>query len=285
MRLFYLILAIVVGLPSSAQSGTFEILATHYPLYVFAKNISDGVNEVHVHTLNQSHRGCAHDYRLTPIDTQRAVQASLVFYNGTHVEKSLEKLLKVVAKENLVGTAGANNMDNEHLFSDPHLASRQVKLMAEKLIARLPKHRKLLESNAKAYTVKLNALTERLKQLHQQKQIVVMSLQPSLDLLLQAAGLSVFTELRDSEFSTHRSETFKQFSKWVDKNSIRALFSDTNQKPRIAHRLAEVANIPLNHLESVAGGPLPAPKDRYEKRMRDNIKILREFIRGQNAGL
>ena len=70
---------------SSAKEyeNNITIVASFYPVYILAKNITDGVEGVTVENMAQPQTGCLHDYQLTTKDRKAIEQADLFLKVGS----------------------------------------------------------------------------------------------------------------------------------------------------------------------------------------------------------
>ena len=72
------------------------IVASFYPVYVFALNLVEGIDEIEVCRMAEHNVGCLHDYTLTAKDAKLLNDATALVINGAGMEAFVEDLYKSV---------------------------------------------------------------------------------------------------------------------------------------------------------------------------------------------
>ncbi len=75
------------------QDGEVRIVTSFYPMYVLARNLTEGVTGVTVTNLTENQTGCLHDYQLTAKDMKELSAADIFVINGAGMELFMEKVL------------------------------------------------------------------------------------------------------------------------------------------------------------------------------------------------
>ena len=103
-RLLPLLLAFCLLLsacgPASQEAppdGTLEIVATTYPVYLFASEVTRGATDVSVSLMIDQPVSCLHDYTLTVKDMKALERADMILLSGAGLEESMADALAVVA--------------------------------------------------------------------------------------------------------------------------------------------------------------------------------------------
>jgi len=65
------------------------VLATTFPIYQIARNVTQGRDGVKVDLMMPSQQGCPHDYALTTQDMQKLAKANILVVNGLGMEDFL----------------------------------------------------------------------------------------------------------------------------------------------------------------------------------------------------
>lgn len=78
---------------SSQEDDTLHILATTYPIYLFTKTLTEGVDGVVVSQLIDETVSCLHDYTLTVPDMKAIERADIIIMNGAELESFMEDAL------------------------------------------------------------------------------------------------------------------------------------------------------------------------------------------------
>ena len=68
--------------PRPAEDGALHVLASTYPIYLFATAVAEGVDGVEVELLVNQPTACLHDYTLTVQDMKAIERADVLLLNG-----------------------------------------------------------------------------------------------------------------------------------------------------------------------------------------------------------
>ncbi len=71
----------------------FVLVTSFYPMYILAKNLTDGVEGIQVYNLTENQTGCLHDYQLTTGDMKLLSSADAFLINGAGMELFMDKVL------------------------------------------------------------------------------------------------------------------------------------------------------------------------------------------------
>ncbi len=177
-RLPLLLALLLACAPSLACAET--VVTSFYPIYIFALNLTDGVEGVQVANMTESGTGCLHDYTLQTGDMKLLAKADALLINGagmegflTDVAASFPDLPVVdasVGVEQLMEEDGHDHHEddghehlyNAHIWLDADTAILMVGNLAEGLIAALPQHAATIAANRDAYIARLTALDAEL---------------------------------------------------------------------------------------------------------------------------
>lgn len=157
-RLFVLVLFSML----STWGWTQSLVVSTHPIYLIAKEVTDGVEEPILLLKDQS----GHDVQLTPAHRKAIQDASLVIWLGKAHEAPLEKMLnqnrKAIALldsgilttlplRNLRGASMANTVDS-HVWLDPNNAVRIAFFIATLRSQQYPENKAKYMANAKEFS-------------------------------------------------------------------------------------------------------------------------------------
>ena len=77
----------------SSQEEGLTVLATTYPVYLFARTVAQGVEGVTVERLNTGSVSCLHDYTLSVDDMKKIEGADVIAMNGAGLEDFMDDAL------------------------------------------------------------------------------------------------------------------------------------------------------------------------------------------------
>jgi len=160
-RLLSLLLALFVltGCSPAAPAGSGEedavtIVATTYPVYLFAVAVADGVEGIRVERLDTGSTSCLHDYTLSVNDMKKIEGADVIAISGAGLEEFMEDALAASGALVIDCSEGVELLENlshhhdehdhsheghDHGHFDPHywMAPGNGIIMAENLAAGL----------------------------------------------------------------------------------------------------------------------------------------------------
>lgn len=95
-----LLILTLLALPAGAVAET--VVTSFFPIYVFALNLTDGIEGLTVRSLTSPDTGCLHDYQLQPRDMKVLSQADLFLINGAGMEGYLEEVMSTFPDKTVV---------------------------------------------------------------------------------------------------------------------------------------------------------------------------------------
>ena len=144
--------------PALASAET--VVASFYPIYLFALNLLHGVEGVELASLAEPTSGCLHDYQLQTSDMKALAQADVFLINGAGMEgyldgvfeafptlpvadasKGVELLEDCAEHDHDHDDHGHEHAFNAHIWLDAENAILMVNNLADGLIAALPRPR------------------------------------------------------------------------------------------------------------------------------------------------
>lgn len=178
-------LIVLRGEKQLAADGDFHVVASFYPIYVAALQLTDGIEGVTVESLTPATTGCLHDYQLSPTDLVTLRRADALLLNGAGAESFLDPVRERYPSLPLIDSSegvplleashehtheedhdseeeeGAHAY-NSHLWTSPVRYRAQVENLCEGLCALDPAHADAYRANAARYTAEIEAVSSRL---------------------------------------------------------------------------------------------------------------------------
>lgn len=222
-----LVLCLVLSACTPAAQRTAEdqgrqLLATTYPVYLFASEITRGVEDVSISLMIDQPISCLHDYTLTVQDMKALERADVILLNGAGLEEAMEDALETVAGTPQIdcsqgiallegeehdhdhdhgdddhqesGFLSGHSHDHEsdaHIWMDPQRACAMLENLAQGLAQLDPDNAALYETNARLAT----------EQVTQAYDLMKIALEPLTcrELITFHDGFSYFAEAFDLE--------------------------------------------------------------------------------------
>lgn len=287
LALCLFLLLVCAQAPNAAQAPSFRVLASTFPVYLFTRNICQGIEGVSVELLVPAQVGCPHDFALKPADMARLDKASVLVINGDGLEEFLDKMLagksglKVIDAAHDVPTLPAADSHHGHEHVNPHIfaAPAQAALMCDNIATELARldadHAEAYLANARPYIRSLLALDEHfaaIGAMAENRKIAIAH--DALAYLMANAGLEVTAILQNSDSVARLTALKKEFSQ----NRPVLLAGDAQYSDRLIKTLSEETGVPFALFDVCASGPENAPLDFYQRRMEENLKILEQYF-------
>lgn len=121
----FLALFLLVGCSSdapAAESGedTLTVVATTYPVYLFAAAVMDGVEGIRVERLDTGSTSCLHDYTLSVNDMKKIEGADVIAISGAGLEEFMEDALAASDALVIDCSQGVELLENASHHHDEH---------------------------------------------------------------------------------------------------------------------------------------------------------------------
>ncbi len=294
MKVFYrLILSAVSGFVFScgsnacADDGSFSIVTSFYPMYIFTLNVAKDISGVKVMNLTKPVTGCLHDYQMTPDDMKTLSAASVFVINGAGMESFMGKVIKERKDLRVVDASRGIELINEksdhgehsHESANPHvwvsvsLAMKQVANIAEGLASADPKNAARYRANAKAYLDKLESLKKKMHDaLDSLKNKKIVTFHEAFPYFAKEFGLEIAAVIEREPGSEPNAKELAETIETVRKSGIKVLLAEPQYPSKCADIIAKETGAKVYILDPVVTGPVEA--DAYINVMERNLETL-----------
>nr|MBR4280130.1 zinc ABC transporter substrate-binding protein [Clostridia bacterium] len=292
---FFLTL-LLCGAPALSSAET--VVASFYPIYLFALNLLDGIDGVEVASLAEPTSGCLHDYQLQTSDMKALARADVFLINGAGMEGYLENVFEAfpalpVADASRGVTLLEDCTDhghdhdghdhehayNAHIWLDAKNASLMVSNLAEGLIAALPAHAEAIAANRDAYVVRLAALdAEIASALSALSRKDIITFHEAFPYFANAYGLNVAAVINRDPDDALSPRQLAEMCRTVKSLGAPPLFTEPQYEDMAARTISRETGAPLYALDPIVTGPADAALTRYEDVMRQNLAVLLEAL-------
>lgn len=295
-RLLTLILALcLMATPVFALAET--AVTSFYPIWIFALNLTEGIDEIEVVNLAAPDTGCLHDYQLQTGDMKALAKADLFLVNGAGMESYLDVVRKdfpdlpvTVASEGIEFLAGQNAMEigeaeeeegvNSHIWLDAANAAAMSANLAEGLRNAFPQYADRITENETAYVEKLMALDSELREkLSGLKKNGIVTFHEAFPYFAKAYGLEVLAVVNKEPGETLTVKQMAELTEAVKALGLPPLFTEPQYEDLNARTLVQETGAQVYSLDPVVTGPEEdVPLDLYEQVMRQNAETLLEAL-------
>lgn len=261
--------------------GKINVLASTFPVYLFALNVCADIPEVEVGLLIPAAAGCPHDFALRPQDANKLSKADILIVNGAGLEDFLEKTLKnlapgvalIDASKGIRLMSDDHGHPNSHIFASPRDAALMSRNIGQGMAKADSERASLYEKNADAYATALEKISEELEKIGagaENKGIAIEH--DALAYLAENANLDIMVMIEHGDSAARLS----QLKKDLLEKKPQVLAGDSQFSDRLLQTLAKETDIPFIRLDPCAGGPENPPLDYYQTVMEGNLKVLED---------
>ena len=265
-----------------SESRNTKIVASFYPMYIIAENLTEGARNIELDLMADVNVGCLHDYTLTTEDMKKVEDADIFISNGLGMECFIDKILEsngnmktIDSSRNIQNLISEGEETNPHLWTSIEKYIAQVENISEGLQESDPDNAEIYEQNTVEYINKLEQLEsefeEQLGGLKGQKAIC---LNEAFEYSGQELGMDLIVVETDHEESTISAEELKNIIDTSKSENIDMILIDKNDNKSNAETIANETGAKIYELNSGLTGS--TDKDAYINQMRENIQILLE---------
>jgi zinc transport system substrate-binding protein len=277
--------SVILGNDNSKKNDHI-ILASFYPIYIMALNVTYGVPGVKVVNMTKPQTGCLHDYQLTPQDLKTLSAAWAFVVNGAGMESFIDKAVKQRPNMKIVeaskgielikdeGKAG----DNPHVWVSVSAAIAQVKNIADGLSAIDSVNAMRYHANANAYIVKLEALRKKMHEgLANISSRDIITFHEAFPYFAKEFNLNIVEVIEREPGSEPSAGELAETVKTIKSHKIKALFAEPQYPAKAAQTIARETGLKVYVLDPAVTGS--ASLDAYIRIMEANLTVLQEALR------
>lgn len=267
------------------------LVTSFYPVWLFTRTLTAGIDGVEVINLTEPDTGCLHDYQLQPADMKKLSGADAFLINGAGMEAFLPMItgafpsLPVLdasegielldsGEVRMIGSSEEGEV-NAHIWLDAGRAGRMMSNLAAGLIRIIPEHADRINENLSAALLRLEALDTTLRDtLYVLPRKTVITFHEAFPYFGLAYGLDVISV--GEEVS---AADLAELADLVLSLGRPPLFVEPRFENLTARTLSADTGAPLLVLDPVVTGPEEVePLEYYESVMLDNMRVLCEAL-------
>ena len=261
-------------------------LASFYPMYITALNVTQGVPGVKVVNMTKPQTGCLHDYQLTPQDLKTFSTGWAFVVNGGGMESFIDKAAKQRPDLKIINASKGIELikdkgeegDNPHVWVSVSCAIMQVKNVADGLAAIDPANTARYHANADAYIVKLEALRTKMhKGLANIASRDIITFHEAFPYFAKEFNLNIVAVIEREPGSEPSAGELAQTVKIIKSHKVKALFAEPQYPAKAAETIARETGLKVYVLDPAATGP--ASPDAYIRIMESNLAVLEAALK------
>ena len=293
-KLLFCILFLLSGCtPQKTAEQTITIVASFYPIYILAKNITDGVENVSLKNMAQPQTGCLHDYQLTTKDRKALERADLLLVNGAGMESFLEGVKRQYQNLPIVDTSVGIELlpsQKHHHHDHDHeeennghiwLFSENALKQAENICAALSEKD---SAHAQQYQQNLDLFRQQIqdfqKQQKKRKQKVVV-FHEGFDYIAKEYGFTISEEILVEEEQTPSAKELAEIIDHAKQQNVTLFFTAEDEGKKYAELLAKEVGAKVYVLNPITSGEME--KEAYFKAMQQNRMVIQEAMENEHS--
>ena len=275
----------------SATAEQARVMTSFYPIYIFALNVFDGIEEISVECMTAPQTGCLHDYQLLVSDMMKLSDSQALIVCGAGMEtyltdvqqqfpalpvidcsQGIELLCDEDGHEHGEHEEGSHAV-NAHTWLDVQNAILIVRTIEENGCALFPEHSDQIHKNADAYVLRLEALdAEITQQLAPLKGHKIVTFHEAFPYFARAYGLEIAAVISQAHEEALSPMELMEVIKAVETAGNPPLFTEPQYSSSAAEAVAAETGATIYELDPLVNGDIAL--DAYETGMRKNAETL-----------
>lgn len=271
----------------TAEGGT-TVVATTYPVYLFASAVTEGVEGYTVELMVDQPVSCLHDYTLSVNDMRTLESADVIVMNGAGLEETMEDALSSAGDTPVIDCSEGVDLlpspedpqePDPHIWMDPVLACGMLSALVEGLTALDPDHAAAFATNADGAAETIRSAHEALKaQLAGLPCRELITFHDGFQYFARAFDLTILRAIEEEAGSEASAKDVGDILADINTYGLPAVFTELNGSTATADLIAREAGIKTAPLDLImsrthAGN---GGVDDYVARLTDNITTIQE---------
>ncbi len=267
------------------HSAKFRIVASFYPIYIMALNLTENIPDVVVDNMAGQQTGCLHDYQLQSSDMQNLSSANVFLINGDGMESFLQKIAQQLPNLEIIDSSkgiqtipGEGDEEvNPHIWVSISNAILQVENLSQGLQKADPEHAAQYDENAHTYEEKLKTLRGEMHQaVDPLPNKAIVTFHEAFPYFAEEFGLTIAKVVNREPDSQPSAKELAETIHIVEESGVKAVFAEPQYPKSAADIVAKESGIKVYSLDpAVTGANDP---NAYLDAMRSNMEVLKEAL-------
>lgn len=302
-----MLLSVLLLLPGCAQapSGSSQeegltVLATTYPVYLFARTVAQGVEGVTVERLNTGSVSCLHDYTLSVDDMKKIEGADVIAMNGAGLEDFMDDALAASSAAVIDCSQGVALFENAdhiheegdgghdhghwdpHYWMDPGNAAVMVRNLQEGFALADPDHGDAYARNGEEDAGQLPSFAGDCTQaLEGAEGAALITFHDGFHYFAQALGLPLLASIEEEEGSEASAMEINEITQLVKEHQLPVIFTEVNGSDATANAISRETGCQVAQLTMLMDGPEEGDLSTYLEGVRSNVNTIVSFFGGE----
>ena len=284
----------------SSQEEGLTVLATTYPVYLFARTVAQGVEGVTVERLNTGSVSCLHDYTLSVDDMKKIEGADVIAMNGAGLEDFMDDALAASSAAVIDCSQGVALLENAdhiheegdgghdhghwdpHYWMDPGNAAVMVRNLQEGFALADPDHGDAYARNGEEAAGQLPSFAGDCTQaLEGAEGSALITFHDGFRYFAQALGLPLLASIEEEEGSEASAMEINEITQLVKEHQLPVIFTEVNGSDATANAISRETGCQVAQLTMLMDGPEEGDLSTYLEGVRSNVNTIVSFFGGE----
>lgn len=275
-------------------------VTSFYPIYIIMLNLTDGLDDVELINMSQSHTGCLHDFQLQSDDMKKIEKSTAFVINGAGMESFMDKVINEMSGINIIDSSEGIELideetanehedsklehhDHEHSEKNPHIwvsvtnYIKQVENISKGIESIDPVHAEVYQKNCKRYVEELQNLRNKMHlELDNVKNKDIITFHEAFPYFAKEFGLNIKAVINREPNSEPNVKEIADTINLVKDTNINCLFVEPQYPDKAAQVISKETGANVYTLDPAVSGKLE--KDAYLDIMEENMRVLKEAL-------
>ena len=286
----------------SSQEEGLTVLATTYPVYLFARTVAQGVEGVPVERLNTGSVSCLHDYTLSVDDMKKIEGADVIAMNGAGLEDFMDDALAASSAAVIDCSQGVALLENAdhiheegdgghdhghwdpHYWMDPGNAAVMVRNLQEGFALADPDHGDAYARNGEEAAGQLPSFAGDCTQaLEGAEGAALIPFHDGFRYFAQALGLPLLASIEEEEGSEASAMEINEITQLVKEHQLPVIFTEVNGSDATAQAIARETGCAVAQLSMCIDRPEDGALSDYYTVLADNVAAVVNGFDGEEV--
>ncbi len=285
------------------EQSQLTVLATTYPVYLFASALAENVDGVAVERLSTGQVSCLHDYTLSVDDMKKIQRADVIAMNGAGLEEFMEDALAVSDAVVIDCSQGVELLENlehhhegedhddhdhghwdPHYWMDPRRAARMVENIVQGLTAADPDNGDAYRDNGEKASLLLSTWDANIRDLLTAEGMPeitgLITFHDGFQYFAQTYGLPLLAAIEEEAGSEASAREINEITALVKEKNIPVIFTEVNGSDATAKAIARETGCAVAQLSMCMDGPDGALSN-YGDALKGNVTAIINGFAGE----
>ena len=258
----------------SSQEEGLTVLATTYPVYLFARTVAQGVEGVTVERLNTGSVSCLHDYTLSVDDMKKIEGADVIAMNGAGLEDFMDDALAASSAAVIDCSQGVALLENAdhiheegdgghdhghwdpHYWMDPGNAAVMVRNLQEGFALADPDHGDAYARNGEEAAGQLPSFAGDCTQaLEGAEGAALITFHDGFRYFAQFLDVPLLASIEEEEGSEASAKEINEITALVKEHDLPVIFTEVNGSDATAQAISRETGCAVAQLTMLMDGP------------------------------